>query len=247
MSGRRTGVIVAAIGALWAGNAGAAIVTATTYAEFFSVEGPAGWYPQPSGPPGGFVPYVFFAGSRESVYFPIGGVGWSSTFTFSTDLGTLTTGPAFQQLSWTNGQGPSPLLSGEFVWPVAGIDLSLAGATSFSTLRNALGFGFSFIGPGYSLVIPAPFVGNPTGAVSLTDPLQSFCGCTVTTAEGYSDALWRATSTEVAQQSIVALPAPEPATWTLMILGIGLAGSALRRARATFGLANRDPSTKAVR
>ncbi|MFI4963744.1 MAG: PEPxxWA-CTERM sorting domain-containing protein [Caulobacterales bacterium] len=218
--GRNWTAALTAAGALaGAGPAAAALVNVTFLGEYAVAETPVGFFPSDQ-------PGLTVQGDREFVNFQAGGVPWTATFAFDTALGQLTTtdfGTGYSSQSFSG-----PLLSGTFSG--FGITRDLSGATSFSITRDPVGLNFAIVGSGYSLHDGwEPFNVTPVTTPSLTTPFfasgeQFFNGA-------YNDGTYMGGDSFVQRVSLDVAAVPEPATWTLLIVGFGGLGAMLRHRR----------------
>ena len=202
-----------------AAPAGAAVMVATFSGEYAGVNVPLGFFPPDQ-------PGLVIDGNRESVGFFQGGLDWSASFTFDTNLGQLTTtdfGNGYSSQTFTG-----PLTGG--VFNGFGIVRDLADATSFSITRDPVGLNFSILGPGYSFHDAwESFDAIPIMAPSLTAPFsasgeQLFGG-------GYDDGTFIGDDSFVEGASLAVVAVPEPTTWVMMIVGFGGLGAMLRHRR----------------
>ncbi len=232
--GRKLGwAALAAAGMLaFAGQAGATIVDVAISAEFYSLSGPAGFYPA-SGPCNQFSNYCTgTSGGTENVSFNVGGIPFTANFSFDTDLATLATTATGQSLLWDVSSGtPSPLLSGEFVfWPNHNpplVDRDLSTATHFTMQRDQAGyFAFFISGPGFSFSQTLSNIPVLGGSTIDTPSSLAFCTCGGVGyyGDGYSTYL-----SEVFSETITARAVPEPSTWAFLVLGFAGVGAAVRR------------------
>lgn len=228
---------LAAAGMLaFAGQAGATIVDVAISAEFFSLQGPAGFYPTGASCNTNYQFYYCTStgGGREFVNFGAGGIPYSANFAFDTDLGgVLTTTTDRQTLTWDSTMGAtSPLLSGRFQFgqqnlPLL-IDLDLTTATSFLIERNPFGLYFTFSSPDFTFSQSPSGVSLLAGA-RLDTPGSSNCLCG---GIYYSDAAYTTYNSELFFESVTPrAPVPEPSSWAMLILGFTAIGAALRRRR----------------
>jgi hypothetical protein len=213
-----------------AGQADATVVTMTVGGEYIGVSGPAGSL----GPASDFHwPYQVFSnyGGRDHVTYDVGGYGWGTILTFDTSLGVLSeTGGSFpvETLSWDAAMGtPSPLLSGTYYG--LGGERDLTDATSFSVYFAPWGPGFSVSGPGYTLDDQLDRYFGPYLTGNLTTPLSLSLVAAPDYGGGYHSALFDGGGSVLFNVSLS--PAPEPATWALMLTGFFGLGAALRRRR----------------
>jgi len=145
--------------------------------------------------------------------------------------------------------GDTPIgWTAEFVYTDAGIGISAsfkmngvtiniggsgnAATNSFYEFSNSQSDGTTslFLGFGYAFETPAP--ADPTGTYG---PFLNLCSGSFSTAGGTGGDLCPITLTISAGSSPPA-GIPEPVTWTLMMVGFGVAGAALRRRRTGHAL-----------
>ena len=228
--GTSAALVGAAVLAL-AGQAHATLVTAVMSAEFYQFSGPEGFWS--AGSPCGGPPSLSYCTStvnnRQFVNYFDGGSNYSATFTFDTALGTLTSGPTFELLTWDAGSGASPLLSGSLDWDAVGLHRDLSAATHFEIQRSDFGLTFTFSGDDF-FFRQTSNQGSQDGPYSLTAGYAAACcGGGVY----YTDATYDAPLTEVFYQTLTTpVVVPEPTSWALMILGFGSIGALLRRRRS---------------
>jgi len=231
MSAALVGAAVLAV----ASHAQATVVTAQMSAEFYQFNGPAGfWAPGSTcggGPPIGFCTTT--SNNRQFVNYFNGGSNYTATFTFDTSLGTLTSGPTSELLTWDSGSGASPLLSGSLDWDAVGLHRDLTAVTHFEIERSDWGLLFTFSGDDF-FFRQTSVSGSQPGPYSLSANYSAgCCGGGVY----YSDANYEGLLTEVFSQTLTPVVVPEPASWALMILGFGSVGAMLRRNRRSLTFA----------
>jgi hypothetical protein len=227
--GKPAALVGAAVLAL-AGHAHATLVTAAMTAEFYQFSGPTGFWAAGSscnGPPSNSY-CTSTVNNRQFVNYFNGGSPYSATFTFDTALGSLTSGPTSELLTWDTGMGASPLLSGSLDWDAVGLHRDLSTATHFEIERSDFGLTFILSGDDF-FFRQTSNLGSQDGPYSLTAGFSAACcGGGVY----YTDSTYDAPLTEVFSQTLTPVVVPEPASWALMILGFGSVGALLRRRRA---------------
>jgi hypothetical protein len=215
----------------WAGVASATVVDVSISGDFFSFQGPAGFYTAPSGAS----PTITTSAGVEHVNFgDSGGSAYNVAFAYDTATGSLTGGGASAQ-TFTGA-----IASGAFNWGDAGISQNLAGDSL--TISRALGASLIEISGGsYSFDIQYSGAAAP---FSLTSPYSFSCrDCQVGPGgnDGYNSANVHTFSTEALSGSSAPVAPggiPEPATWTLLLAGFFGLGSAIR-AQRRYGAAVR--------
>ena len=215
----------------FAGQAGATIVDVAISAEFYQLQGPAGFYPAGQSCGTNYATYcTSTGGGREFIDFHAGGIPYLANFAFDTGVGGLSTTATSQTLSWNAAMGtPSPLLSGSFQFgqqnlPLL-IDLDLTTATSFVIERNPFGLFFNISSPDFGFTQNSSVI--VLGGSRLDTPGTSNCFCGGIT---YADANYTTNLSELFFESVTPrAPAPEPTTWAMLILGFAAVGAALRR------------------
>lgn len=227
--GKSAALVGVAVLAL-AGHAHATVVTAAMSAEFYQFSGPTGfWAPgSPCGGPPSLSYCTSTVNNRQLVNYFNGGSTYSATFTFDTALGTLTSGPTFELLTWDAGTGASPLLSGSLDWDAVGLHRDLTAATHFEIARSDFGLTFTFSGDDF-------FFRQTSNLSSQDGPYSLSAGYAAACCGGgvyYTDGVYDAPLTEVFSQTLTPVVVPEPASWALMILGFGSIGAVLRRRRS---------------
>jgi len=172
----------------------------------------------------------------------IGG-GWDATLTYDTDFGVASTVGGEQKLNWTSASGgPSPLTGGlltAYGFDGTNYSYNLDDLTSFSLTRSVLGTIFSFTTADISFVATTYRFGQPhdfgedldlDAAYSYSTfqsgllPMSSTIATNDFTGSAYTDIIKITPSAATA-------PIPEPATWGLLILGLGGVGAVLRQRR----------------
>lgn len=213
-----------------AGQANATVVDVAISAEFYSLTGPAGFYP--AAPPCN-AQSTYCTGTvngRESVVFFIGGIPFTANFAFDTGLGVLTTTATSQTLNWNSAMGTaSPLLSGNFLFGLSNpplVDLDLTTATSFQAQRNNLGFFFTISSPDFTFQQGFPTTTDLAAARLDVPGPTGICLCSTLS---YHDGDYDTNFSELFSETITPRAVPEPSTWAMLILGFAGIGAALRR------------------
>lgn len=249
-------VLLAAFGAaavmVGAGQAQAALVRADFSGSYWVVGAPDGWAETkygltPHSAPGtysyGFLEIQKSGGATEYVNFLQGGIGWTASFVFDTDLGVLTEHPFGSSGGTYETLTGSPIVEGTFT---SGFPTSydLTGRLLSISLGPA-GLQFSLNGGGLTLLADLPAQQSPPPVrdnYNLADPLNLthasypyFTDLFVGTL--YSDGVFSAQQGGVNFGRLSPVRAiPEPRSWALLLLGFGGLGAALRRRRRLGGL-----------
>lgn len=208
-----------------AGAADAAIATLTMQGAYGVATAPAGSFDGIN-----FGNPITHNGATDTILYQQGGFGWTTTLTYDTSLGVLTTNNGVQTLTWNAAMGtPSPLLAGGYMGLGGG--RGLTDATSVFLQFSSSGPSYGLIGPGYSLSdqwasFDGPFSGD------LTTPFSDFSGQALDFG-GYHSGQFSGTESYLWTASIVPNVAvvPEPAAWTLAIAGFGAMGALIRARR----------------
>jgi hypothetical protein len=208
-----------------ASGASAAIVTLTMTGEYGDPIGPTGYFGEPADFEGGWN-HLYRYDGYDLADYQIGGFSWSTTITFVAATGATT-------VDWDISSGlPSPIQTGTYTG--LGGELDLSGAQHVTIYIDQFGPAYAITGADYSLTNHFQSRYQPITA-TLTDPFED-------------DILWAGGANELVdwEPGLVKGPfrggssylfdakleaVPEPATWALLIMGIGTLGAVLRRRR----------------
>lgn len=228
---------------LCAGQAGAVAVTITADGVYSVESGPSGYFGSAADVAllGG---QLFPSAAGDAVLFNIGGVAWRASIGFDTALGDLSGDPATfpgERFSGTIVSGTYEGLGGERDLTGDALHLSLDPFGARASISDgAFSFSVGFPGVFNNLALPT----------SLTAPF-SFASTEIYDPSGsYGDGVLVGNESFLAGFEISpSLPAPEPASWALLILGFAGVGATLRRQKAYAGaeaFSDRAPATSLV-
>jgi hypothetical protein len=216
-----------------AGQAGAMTVHTTLNGYLESGTGPNGLFYFQAGAP----PQFQTLPGHEPVNY-----NFVLDFSFDPSLGHLTStnlggGFVAQSIDWQAAQGGlSPLLAASLT--VFGTTYDLSGA-EFTYDRNPLGGGFQFSAGGITFSSTSFDFSAPGHSLLLSDALSGpTIGCCTSlsvgsmSGTGYNTFIQQAAFGPDPQ----GVPIPEPATWAMLIAGLGGIGAMLRRRRAQLAI-----------
>lgn len=214
---------------LSAGAASAAVMTVTLSSDPFEFKEASGLSCL-----GGFGVCNGDNGRIQSLGYVDGAASrFNLTFSFDSSLGTLVTGQDSETFSWNASQGASPFLKGKLDWLGLGSDVDVSDISSFNMTLGQGGMCMTLVANGLTFHSISCKHGSSSGSGGggggsfMTS--RSMIGDDRPT--DFQSGGSGFTSSFIQQASFEPTGVPEPAAWTLLVSGFGLAGAALRRRR----------------